>query len=173
MSLIWSLYWPSKSRMCWGLLVKGYTPLELGVFVCVFMSFFIFSNWFCEELHNSKADKIEALASSIEGIWHYIFLHYIWKNHWKQFSSIKINISSISACVIEYFNNGMTKKTEDWKSSRDTVKKRYRTVLDSKSVEESLVSWQYIYIYILISICCISDSRKMFLSNSLMNYAVY
>ncbi|KAM0934152.1 putative aluminum-activated malate transporter [Dioscorea sansibarensis] len=85
--------------------------IAIGCVVCVFMSLFVFPNWSGEELHNSTADKIEALARSIE------------------------------ACVMEYFNADMTKETAEQKSSRDTIKKGYRAVLDSKSVEESLASF--------------------------------
>ncbi|KAJ0989966.1 hypothetical protein J5N97_008322 [Dioscorea zingiberensis] len=88
-----------------------YTIL-IGCAICLFMSLFVFPNWSGEELHYSTADKLEALARSIE------------------------------ACVMEYFQEDMT---IDQKSSRDTIKKGYRVVLDSKSVEESLAlfaSWE-------------------------------
>lgn len=130
--------------------------IGIGCAVCIFMSLFVFPNWSGEDLHNSTADKIEALARSIEGIWQYIFLHYICKNHWKQFSSMKINISKISACIMEYFNDDMSKETAERKSTRETIQKGYRAVLDSKSVEESLVSWWcFSFFFFKILIWCV------------------
>lgn len=41
---------------------------------------------------------------------------------------------------MEYFNDDMSKETAERKSTRETMQKGYRAVLDSKSVEESLVS---------------------------------
>lgn len=97
--------------------------IAIGCGICLFMSLIIFPNWSGEDLHNSTVAKFEGLAKSIE------------------------------ACVNEYFNdsaeevkiNLMDKPSDD----EDPIYKGYKAVLDSKSIDETLVSFFFFLIITL------------------------
>ncbi|XP_060178428.1 aluminum-activated malate transporter 12-like isoform X2 [Lycium barbarum] len=90
--------------------------IAIGCGICLLMSLLIFPNWSGEDLHNFTAAKFEGLAKSIE------------------------------ACVNEYFSDEEQQKARENSSDlEDPIYNGYKTVLDSKSFDETLAlyaSWE-------------------------------
>ncbi|CAN4076040.1 unnamed protein product [Withania somnifera] len=90
--------------------------IAIGCGICLLMSLLIFPNWSGEDLHSFTAAKFEGLAKSIE------------------------------ACVNEYFTDEEQQKAKENSSDlEDPIYNGYKTVLDSKSFDETLAlyaSWE-------------------------------
>ncbi|KAJ6808502.1 aluminum-activated malate transporter 12-like [Iris pallida] len=85
--------------------------IAIGCSICLAMSFLILPYWSGEDLRRSTVYKLDGLARSIE------------------------------ACVNEYFKDKEIAMTiEETEASKESIQKGYRTVLDSKSSDESLAS---------------------------------
>ncbi|KAK4729086.1 hypothetical protein R3W88_022074 [Solanum pinnatisectum] len=95
---------------------ERFYTIAIGCGICLLMSLLIFPNWSGEDLHNFTAAKFEGLAKSIE------------------------------ACVNEYFSDEEQQKAkEDSSDLEDPIYNGYKTVLDSKSFDETLAlyaSWE-------------------------------
>ncbi|KAK4481953.1 hypothetical protein RD792_012866 [Penstemon davidsonii] len=89
--------------------------IAIGCGICLLMSLLIFPNWSGQDLHNSTVSKLEGLATSIE------------------------------ACVNEYFSDEVVVHVAKGESLEDPIYKGYKSVLDSKSTDETLAlhaSWE-------------------------------
>eukprot|EP01018_Ginkgo_biloba_P007878 Gb_16082 [translate_table: standard] len=90
--------------------------IAAGSAICVIISLLIYPIWAGEDLHFSICGNFECLILSLEG------------------------------CVQEYFNRSDLQSLIDKdKQTEDLIHKKYKTVLDSKSTEESLAtfaSWE-------------------------------
>ncbi|KAM3266852.1 aluminum-activated malate transporter 12 [Capsicum annuum] len=95
---------------------ERFYTIAIGCGICLLMSLLIFPNWSGEDLHNFTAAKFEGLAKSIE------------------------------ACVNEYFSDEEQQKSKENSSDlEDPIYNGYKTVLDSKSFDETLAlyaSWE-------------------------------
>ncbi|MCD9561510.1 Aluminum-activated malate transporter 12 [Datura stramonium] len=95
---------------------ERFYTIAIGCGICLLMSLLIFPNWSGEDLHNFTAAKFEGLAKSIE------------------------------ACVNEYFSDEEQQKAKENSSDlEDPIYNGYKTVLDSKSFDETLAlyaSWE-------------------------------
>ncbi|KAL3329612.1 hypothetical protein AABB24_033786, partial [Solanum stoloniferum] len=95
---------------------ERFYTIAIGCGICLLMSLLIFPNWSGEDLHNFTAAKFEGLAKSIE------------------------------ACVNEYFSDDEQQKAKENSSDlEDPIYNGYKTVLDSKSFDETLAlyaSWE-------------------------------
>nr|XP_004244701.1 aluminum-activated malate transporter 12-like [Solanum lycopersicum] len=95
---------------------ERFYTIAIGCGICLLMSLLIFPNWSGEDLHNFTAAKFEGLAKSIE------------------------------ACVNEYFSDEEQQKARENSSDlEDPIYNGYKTVLDSKSFDETLAlyaSWE-------------------------------
>ncbi|GJM97738.1 hypothetical protein PR202_ga14688 [Eleusine coracana subsp. coracana] len=85
------------------------STIAIGCAICLFMSLLVLPNWSGEDLHNCTVRKFEGLAKSIE------------------------------ACVDEYFREQeKDDKVLERQETRASIQIGYRSVLDSKSSDESL-----------------------------------
>ncbi|XP_009592604.1 aluminum-activated malate transporter 12-like [Nicotiana tomentosiformis] len=95
---------------------ERFYTIAIGCGICLLMSLLILPNWSGEDLHNFTAAKFEGLAKSIE------------------------------ACVNEYFRDEEQQKARENSSDlEDPIYNGYKTVLDSKSFDETLAlyaSWE-------------------------------
>ncbi|KAL6642652.1 hypothetical protein ACP70R_020833 [Stipagrostis hirtigluma subsp. patula] len=88
------------------------STIAMGCAICLFMSLLVFPNWSGEDLHNSTVRKFEGLARSIE------------------------------ACVHEYFREqDKDGNILDKQEARASIQIGYRSVLDSKSSDETLANY--------------------------------
>ncbi|XP_047328266.1 aluminum-activated malate transporter 12 [Impatiens glandulifera] len=89
--------------------------IAMGCGICLLMCLLFFPNWSGEDLHNNTVFKLQGLAKSIQ------------------------------ACVNEYFNEDEKEERQDKSLSEDPIYKGYKSVLDSKSIDETLAvhaSWE-------------------------------
>lgn len=104
--------------------------IAIGCGICLCMTLLILPNWSGRDLHKSTVDKLEVLARSIQGI--VLLTCSVSFADMLIYSLIHIYDA---ACVHDYFEGNI-----DEMSSQDDIKKGYKTVLDSKATDESLVS---------------------------------
>ena len=109
--------------------------------ICLFMSLLVFPIWSGDDLHMSTVTKFQGLSRSIEGTY---LLH---KNKNKlnmQPNQLYIFVIFILyiACIKKYFEEKEKDKEDSDSESDDddVIYKGYKTVLDSKSSDEALVS---------------------------------
>lgn len=138
------------------------STILIGGAACIFVSIFVCPVWAGQDLHNLIASNIDKLANYLEGnyksLYTHIYLYIIlcFSFHFdplRLLTTRKLNAGFGS----EYFQVSKDGDCIEASENDKSFLKGYRSVLNTKSTEESLVSRYRIFFFCMISLPTIAS----------------